>query len=148
MAPPRIPLVERIITQIVVNPETACWHWCGELHRKGYALLRVRNMQGRQKWRFAHRVAFEEFRGRIPDGLVIDHLCRTRDCVNPFHLDPVTAIENFRRGNITGRPKITHCAHGHEMAGKNVYIWQSVHRKTPFRFCRTCRKDYQNSRAS
>lgn len=46
----------------------------------------------------AHRFAYELLVGPIPDGLVIDHLCRVRLCVNPKHLEPVTAVENIKRG--------------------------------------------------
>jgi hypothetical protein len=47
----------------------------------------------------AHRFAYELLVGPIPEGLVIDHLCRNRRCVNPAHLEPVTAEENWRRGD-------------------------------------------------
>jgi hypothetical protein len=38
--------------------------------------------------------------GPIPDGLQLDHLCRVRCCVNPNHLEPVTAKENTLRSPI------------------------------------------------
>ena len=50
---------------------------------------------------YTHRVAYEELVGPIPDGLVLDHLCRNRRCCNPEHLEPVTDGENTRRGNHT-----------------------------------------------
>lgn len=45
----------------------------------------------------AYRHSYEHFRGRIPAGLVPDHLCRHPPCVNPWHLEPVTQAENARR---------------------------------------------------
>jgi hypothetical protein len=48
----------------------------------------------------AHRFAYLEFVGPIPDGLVLDHLCRNKKCVNPDHLEPVTNAENLRRGRV------------------------------------------------
>jgi HNH endonuclease len=45
----------------------------------------------------AHRLYYEEARGPIPMGLELDHLCNTRACVNPSHLEPVTHLENIRR---------------------------------------------------
>ncbi|WP_396092344.1 HNH endonuclease, partial [Erwinia amylovora] len=54
--------------------------------------------------------------GPIPDGLVLDHLCRVRRCCNPDHLEPVGFVENVRRGDAgkhgfnTGK---THCPKGH-----------------------------------
>jgi hypothetical protein len=68
----------------------------------------------------AHRISYKEFIGPIPEGLVIDHKCRTRHCVNPDHLEPVTSLENTRRGNsgINMREK-THCPKGHNYSGTN-----------------------------
>lgn len=61
--------------------------------RGGYGRLHV---EGSKVW--AHRYSYEMLTGPIPDGLVIDHLCRNRACVNPAHMEPVTSRENLRRG--------------------------------------------------
>ena len=53
---------------------------------------------------YAHRAMYEQEVGPIPDGLVIDHLCRESRCIRPDHLEPVTDAENVRRGS---RPKIS-----------------------------------------
>lgn len=63
----------------------------------GYAM--VRTVGGR--FALAHRVAYEEQYGPIPDGMEIDHLCGNRDCVNPDHLEAVSHTENMRRGRGT-----------------------------------------------
>lgn len=39
---------------------------------------------------YSHRRAWEAANGPVPDGLVLDHLCRNRWCCNPTHLEPVT----------------------------------------------------------
>lgn len=72
----------------------ACWPWTSRIDRYGY---------GKFKWqrrdRIAHRVAYELLVGRtIPDDLTIDHLCRTRSCCNPLHMELVTSRENVQRG--------------------------------------------------
>jgi hypothetical protein len=47
-----------------------------------------------------YRRYYEQAKGPIPDGLVIDHLCRVSLCVNPDHLEAVTEAVNVQRGNL------------------------------------------------
>lgn len=73
--------------------KTDCWVWNKAL-RDGYAMFRVNSVtQG------VHRWTYEKFKGTIPEGFEVDHLCRVRSCVNPEHLEAVTKEENIRRGN-------------------------------------------------
>ncbi len=72
-----------------------CWIWQGAKDRHGYGHA---SAGGRTKK--AHRVLYERIRGSIPDGLVLDHLCRNPPCVNPEHLEPVTHFENMRRAGV------------------------------------------------
>lgn len=101
-----------------------CWLWTGAT-TVGY---------GRFRGSGVHRMAYEELVGPIPDGLVMDHLCRVRHCVNPAHLEPVTLAENVRRG-LSGRYQAskTHCPQGHEYSPENTYVTKVGQRK-----CRTC----------
>src|SRR5947208_3553691 len=71
------------------DPE-ACWTWTG-YGTSGYGQHFIDTK--RQKV-YAHRYAYELTHGSIPDGIVLDHLCRNRRCVNPAHLEPVTLTEN------------------------------------------------------
>lgn len=70
-----------------------CWLWTGATDQRGYG----RFSPGRTEKYLAHRWSYEYHRAEIPDGLQIDHLCRVKSCVNPWHLEPVTAAENMRR---------------------------------------------------
>jgi hypothetical protein len=72
----------------------------------------------------AHRFAYEQRRGPVPSGFVIDHLCRNRRCVNPDHMEVVTQRENVLRGDtIPARnSQKTRCKSGHLFAGDNVRI--------------------------
>lgn len=81
---------------------------------------------------YAHRVSYELCVGPIPDGLVIDHLCRNTMCVRPDHLEAVTQKENLRRGETipAANSKKTTCPQGHE--------YDYIHPKTGGRRCRTC----------
>jgi hypothetical protein len=73
-----------------------CWEWTAA-RTNGYGVFRI---GGRKDGRLvpAHRHAYEELVGPIPNGLQIDHLCRNPACVNPSHLEPVTQKENILRG--------------------------------------------------
>ena len=68
-----------------------CWLWTGATTDKGYGVFWDGKL-GR-----AHRWAYTHWRGPIPEGLTLDHLCQVKACVNPDHLEPVTALENYRR---------------------------------------------------
>lgn len=86
-------MLPRLLGNIQYDIRTKCWLWLGSPHH-GYGLVRV----GLRKQRKAHRVAYELLVGPVPDGLVLDHLCRRKRCINPAHLEPVTQAENIRRG--------------------------------------------------
>jgi hypothetical protein len=70
-----------------------CWHWIGTISPEGYGRFWLGNVRA-----FAHRWAYEYFVLKIPQGLVIDHLCRNHSCVNPAHMEVVTNRENIARG--------------------------------------------------
>lgn len=110
----------------------ACWEWLAYRGRDGYGQFGVGRVVKR-----AHRVAFELARGPVPDGLTLDHLCRNRGCVNPVHLEPVTAGENVLRGIS---PAATHaraeqCPQGHQYDAGNTYTYRG------WRRCRRCNAD-------
>jgi hypothetical protein len=80
------------LTRYAVD-EYGCWIWQGATYAKCYGGVRTRS-----GWLLAHRVVYELVKGPIPQGLVLDHRCAVKKCVNPDHLEAVTCGENARRG--------------------------------------------------
>ncbi len=98
-----------------------CWIW--QLAQRGTS-------------RMAHILSYRTFRGPVPAGLELDHLCRVRSCVNPDHLEAVTPRVNTRRSlSPAARNAVkTHCIHGHEFSLENTYLYRNM------RQCRACQK--------
>lgn len=84
------------VPRYVVDEKTGCWVWQHSKFVDGYGYVYCSLQKRKLK---AHRVVYEEFKGPIPGGLPLDHLCRNPLCVNPDHLEPVTLAVNTRRGN-------------------------------------------------
>jgi len=88
----------------LVDITSGCWGWTGAKTKaeNGYGQFRGGEGQGRRRKRVvAHRFAYELAVGPVPHGLVLDHVCRNRLCVNPDHLEPVTMRENTARGVLS-----------------------------------------------
>lgn len=75
----------------------SCWLWTGNKTWNGYGYYCFQKQRKR-----AHRVAFELANGPIAKGLVIDHMCRNRLCVNPAHLQAVTSLANNENRPVEG----------------------------------------------
>jgi hypothetical protein len=129
MAPPPIPLPERFAALVEWTP--ACWLWKGHTSG-GYGYIRAFGKY--HGWLRAHRVSYMLHVGPIPDGLVLDHLCRNTRCVNPDHLEPVTIGENVLRGfgptAIAARRSA--CAKGHPYNAATLRMYGTRRR------CRVC----------
>lgn len=94
MGKTNLSLRERFDQKWRVDAESGCWIWEASHKTDGYGLISVNS-----KWKAAHRIAWELYVGPIPEGILIDHKCRRKSCVNPNHLEPVTLAENNRRGS-------------------------------------------------
>jgi hypothetical protein len=126
-----------------VNKTDTCWLWTAYLSPRGYGHF-VSGVTGSS--RLAHRISYELLVGKIPDGLVLDHLCRVPACVNPSHLEPVTNAENIRRGVAGLRNKSkTRCPRDHEYTPENT-VFRSRTRGGVNRVCRICDRALGNER--
>lgn len=76
-----------------------CWNWTGYISDTGYGRPRFR-VGGKQYFLRAHRMSYEFKIGPIPAGMILDHTCHNRACVNPEHLRPVTDKQNIE--NLSG----------------------------------------------
>lgn len=126
------PAAERFWPRVDMSGD--CWLWTGPPDRDGYGKFTVTGSQRA----FAHRFAYEQLVGPIPDGLQLDHLCRVPACVRPEHLEPVTCRENLLRGKTmaAARAAQTECHRGHPFDEKNTYVNKYGHRS-----CRLCNSE-------
>lgn len=114
-----------------VSKTKSCWNWNGYVTNSGYGQFRFEG-----KTQKAHRVSYILEHGAIPNGLVIDHLCKNKRCVNPKHLEAVSQKENVNRG-LAGKvnnsqASKSYCPKGHEYSRTNKY---------GHRLCGKCRSE-------
>lgn len=107
------PLAERLAARLIPDGD-GCLLWQGPVNGSGYGYIR----DGERRIG-VHVAAWEVAHGRrLPEGMVVDHLCRTTTCCAPAHLEAVTQAENIRRS------KTTLCKRGHTYDGiRNGHRW-------------------------
>ncbi len=125
-----IPFEKRFWAKVLFDD--GCWEWTGA-RWGGYGSIWTGAGQSVTR---AHRASYEMLVGPIPEGMVLDHLCRNTGCVRPDHLEAVTDAENTRRGESFAaiNARKTHCKRGHELAGDNLKITKNGRGRE----CRTC----------
>lgn len=121
-------VVRRFWAQVVKTE--SCWNWVGSDNGNGYGY-----MHGGGRRHGVHRISYVIHGGVLQPGLVIDHICRNRSCVNPEHLRQVTqrvnALENSSSISAINSAKTT-CPKGHPYTEENTWISRGA------RKCRTC----------
>lgn len=124
-------VVDRFWKFVDRREDDECWPWLGNPSSRGYG--RMQTPLGSSTP--SHRVSLLISGREIPDGYVVDHICRNRLCVNPHHLRAVTPAINTLENSISPtaiNARKTHCIRGHELSGGNVRFDKRG------RVCRTC----------
>ena len=128
---------DKFWAQVDRSDTNGCWIWNGSTTNAGYGRFHHDNRRSMGAHVFSYMLA----NGPVPDGKVIDHLCRTPLCVNPGHMEPVTERENILRGTSPSaiNARATHCKRGHAFSGDNLILRSDG--KHTSRVCRTCMND-------
>ena len=131
-------VLERFWDKVEVNQITNCWNFTSML-RNGYGRFKINN-----KILSAHRFAYEINKGKIPEGLKLDHLCRNPSCVNPDHLEIVTQKENVLRGIAPSALAVRNnkCIRGHDLTGMNLYVSKTNNERICKECCKIRRREY------
>ena len=122
-----------------VDASGDCWEWRGA-KTNGYGTINRGGVGAGNE--VGHRAVWLLLVGEIPGDLQLDHLCRNRGCVNPDHLEPVTAEENKRRGfspAVLCSQRKT-CEFGHPFDGIRRHYGRT------YRYCKTCDQVQQRRR--
>lgn len=129
------PAINRFMAFVVPEPNSGCWLWTGALFKgKQYGMFCVSRFRRTVQ---AHRWSYEYHHGPITAGMVIDHKCRVKGCVNPAHLRAVTPRVNVLENNdsvCTLNAAKTHCKRGHPFDRGNTKLTRDG------RDCKACRR--------
>lgn len=119
------------MSAVLIDPVFGCRLWTGPLDKDGYGF------HGRTR---AHTKAWVDELGPVPEGFVLDHLCKVRQCVALHHLEAVTQSENLKRRKLSYLVKRSRCPKGHDLATNRVM--------TPAggMVCRSCNREAEAAR--
>lgn len=134
----RAAAIVRGATRYTVRGE--CWVSTYSTTAAGYAQVGYWGDDSRSHMLYAHRAAWEHYRGPLPTEAHLDHLkdrgCTSLACIRPDHLEPVTRAENARREG----PRHATCANGRHPRKAGSWTWREKHGHR-FRSCLACESD-------
>ena len=126
---------------LITMENKKCCEWNGTKTKKGYGVININGKQFK-----VQRLAVLLSGRKIPKGMVTDHLCRNRSCINPEHLEVVSNVENVMRGesfSVKNKNKDRcikghlYSEHGRSTKRRGNKVWRS---------CYTCAYQPKNER--
>jgi hypothetical protein len=141
---PNYPIPERVARRAAesykIDAATGCWLSTRMRNPLGYAAIEWKEGDERRST-LVHRAAWTHANGPIPDGMTIDHMCKQKACVNPYHLRLLTLSDNSaRRGHRDWA--IGTCVNGHPASMRRESVWAN----RQVSYCGPC-LDEKNARA-
>lgn len=126
--------VSRLMTKVKIS-DSGCWLFIGAVGRNGYGRFRLE-----RRLQLAHRASYKLYKGEIPIGHHLHHVCEIRHCVNPDHLVPVLPrvhlVELSPNAPAFINSRVTHCPKGHKYTVDNLY-----RDKRGSRECKACKHE-------
>lgn len=115
--------------------ESGCWAWKGTIDHDGYG--RVYHLGKKVR---AHRLSYELLVGELTPGLVVDHVCRNKACINPDHLELVSQSENVKRSLPTSKNGMTRGKYKKRPTCYRGHFKEWDHQADGYKPCRECQK--------
>lgn len=82
-------LKDEFSRRVYQGPTVQCWMAKKYRHNDPYAYFHFRGISGR-----LHRIGYQLYRGDVPEGKQLHHLCGQTRCANPWHLKAVSPAEH------------------------------------------------------
>lgn len=123
-----------------------CWEWTADLSYAGYGIFVVKydkNNPTTSRSKRAYRYLWEKTYGSVPDGKLLDHICKNRACVKPTHLRAVSHYENavlYSNSPVARRAKSVSCPNGHKYTTETLSLHYRPNLKKHIRTCLICAK--------
>lgn len=130
-------VAKRAFSKIDLDPLTGCYISQYSVASHGYTQIGWHDDAGQRIVTLVHRVVWIYINGQIPEGMTVDHLCKSKRCVNIDHLRLLTNFENARRTFGRDWP-LGECINGHP--NSELFTEDSGRIR-----CRPCQRDYSRA---
>ncbi len=99
---PNVALIERIRSRCTEDRISGCWNYGLSRNSSKYAntIRHALALGGDSEMMQGSRLAYVALKGQIPEDYEVDHLCRNKACVNPYHFEAVSPTVNRQRNRV------------------------------------------------